>query len=106
MINLNERERRQFERESQWRAAYDRMNEINARLRQIGHDAATQVINDSWASGQTIKTVIMVDDHEIEELRITGQVTLLSPTLDGKVVVATLRRTGEHYSGIDGKQYK
>jgi hypothetical protein len=48
----------------------------------------------------------MVDDAELLQLRSAGQITLSGPTIDGKVVVVTLRATGKQYSGLEGKQFR
>jgi hypothetical protein len=96
---MNENERRQLEREASWRQAYEQFN--NRPLQPIAPiDKSDNVENG------VIHTLVMMDDSEINELETTGQVTVSGPTLEGKVIIVTLRRTGKYYSSLEGKEYR
>jgi len=102
---MNDGEREQFDRETRRRAVYAA---FNRRFDSIKDSVAEAIkcVDRRKSNGDIAYSIIMVDDAELLQLRSAGQITLSGPTIDGKVVVVTLRATGKQYSGLEGKQFR
>jgi hypothetical protein len=103
---VNDKERQQLEREAAWSEAHRKFRERNERRRSLGLNQAIEQERADRRFGRVLDAMVMIDDHELDELQRTGRITVTGPTLDDKVVVVVLKRTRKPYSDIEGADYE